>query len=437
MFGDDESDDSNMEVSVFDKFCNSAFIQIMKLRPNLKRSLDAKTDLLLPRAIGVIYCPDPHDETTHVTKFDDLIRKLKVGKFEIVETLKCPASVNADDMKNLQNETEVENKLNKLFNTASKTSFQYDVVITNNESLDIIPLLAYSITSGGLLLHPNADNHHSQATLLSTYFSNNEISESNQSNELCQWQRNYVYLNSIATPYWSPDLQKEEILLKQVTVCLSVMERKLQIFSDLTLKTSIDILKTNGVIIFKGLYRKEAVLEWGHCAIEDMTSVIIKLRDRGIDLLEEIDVNNTNNDTTTTTTTTAITKNKSDDQKPKVMIENYHEVSMREARRCDLRNGYAMKKIAKIADDQYNQLMNTSTATFADSASTNAITTTSTGTSSSSINNNDLHKIEADHDIRHHQGVIDVLTEVANIPNGEVSRGNWGRWNFEGTSNRY
>ena len=222
--------------------------------------------------------------------------------------------------------------------------------------------------------------------------------------------------------------------------------------------------------------------------ITDMKQVLTKLRKNGIDLLstKPLDTSTTTTSSTTTTITTTTTTTSttsssplpsssgghnsdpssgghiSDRETPEVRIENYHEMSMREARRCDLRNGTTMKSLAAATTIPATTNTATSTAIHASSTGAHATSTqssdaaaaltstagvhtststtqppitlpTATATQASSIDTQastkdlNMNKDSLCVDLRGHRGVMAVLTEVANPPSGKLASGNWVR----------
>ena len=182
-----------------------------------------------------------------------------------------------------------------------------------------------------------------------------------------------------------------------------------------------------------------------------MKQVLTKLRKNGIDLLSTKPLTST----TTTTSSSSTSPSSSsgghnsypsssrghnyDREVPEIRIENYHEMSMREARRCDLRNGTAMKSIA--AATAIPATTNTATAATTIQAATAIRAPTSTTQTDTLLPSTDTqasageHSVNKDNmcvDLRGHRGVIGVLTEVANPPGGELASGNWVRVYYMG-----
>ena len=96
-------------------------------------------------------------------------------------------------------------------------------------------------------------------------------------------------------------------------------EKERKLMSTQNKDRAISILKKHGVLILPGLLDEKPVLSFGRAALADMHQASEKLREMNIDLFRP-------------------------GSGPK--IENYHELGMREALRCDLRNGKEMKAAA-------------------------------------------------------------------------------------------
>ena len=212
------------------------------------------------------------------------------------------------------------------------------------------------------------------------------------SNATLTLQKRSIDCNSSAAIYWShtkEDVDYERTLLEEITIALSVAERKLAILSDSSHQKAVNALSRYGVVVFKGMFHLPTVQAWGRAATADMNHVIGELNRRGIDFLEP---------------------------KEGQFINNYHEMSMREAFRCDLRNGKETKKMA-IASNS-GEL----TGLLDPVASTSPCFTECTSTGCF---------ISECQQLRSHPSIYEVLSEVMNPSGGEDARGNWGRYNFE------
>jgi hypothetical protein len=146
-------------------------------------------------------------------------------------------------------------------------------------------------------------------------------------------------------------LDKEYMNLDEVSVSLSYSERELGVFSDASHNKAVHALNEYGLCILPGLFPSEMIMDWGGAALNDMSAAIKAMKMKGIDLF------------------------RAGDEGPR--IENFHELSMREALRCDLRNGGNMKACT-----------NNKERTIGEDKNVN--------------------------DIRHHKSVLQVLKEVMN-----------------------
>ena len=213
---------------------------------------------------------------------------------------------------------------------------------------------------------------------------------------LC-FRRRAVGCNTSGAIYWGattacPQLDSERALLEELSVTLTVQERRLGILSDSSLSRASQALSKHGLCIFCGIVDPKVVLEWGTAARADMAQIVTKLRERGIDLLRP-------------------------GQAGQPRIENFHEMSMREALRCDIRNGHAMTELARRADD----VSVAGSVPAASSASSAAAVAGAAQWTPASLS------------LRGHPAVREVLQELMNpIGDPENAKGNWGRWNFEG-----
>lgn len=175
-----------------------------------------------------------------------------------------------------------------------------------------------------------------------------------------------VKTNSSAAPYWArpPGAEGEEArLLCNITLAPSASERRRGGFSASSIARGVTALLEEGLVILRGLFDPQLVRQYRDAVLGDMRECIARLRERGIDLLSPGDGS--------------------------ARIENFYELSMREALRCDLRRCPRLEALRA-------------------SAAKGALP-----------------------DLRHHPSVLAIL-RGAMFPSGEHQGGNWGRWNFEG-----
>ena len=194
-------------------------------------------------------------------------------------------------------------------------------------------------------------------------------------------RRRGVGINPKAAIYWGGSegtlrASQERELLAKVTVYPSVAEVRLRSFADDTHREAVQALRDYGVVVFPGIFDTSIVDAWGAAALGDFEEALCRVYEKhNIDLLNP-------------------------GSGPK--IENFRELGMREALRCDIRNGRRMKALA------------------AEEAAAEA----AAGTSSSRTCRH----------LRNHPAIQSVLSQLANPApyDARTAKGNWGRWNFEG-----
>lgn len=193
-------------------------------------------------------------------------------------------------------------------------------------------------------------------------------------------QKRSMICNTKGALYWAnrPDhIEREAELIENICVPLSSGERRSAALSEHSHKAGAAILKKYGVVIFCGIFDSYRVKieQIGGYARADLKLCQEELLRRGIDIT------------------------KPGTERP--MINNYHELSMREALRVDLRNGLNMKHTPIVIDEGEEPVAPQFYTGF-----------------------------------RSNESVIGVLREVMNPEPKEVPRefkgGNWGRWNFGG-----
>ena len=174
-----------------------------------------------------------------------------------------------------------------------------------------------------------------------------------------------VLCNSTGAVYWASDnVHNEECLLSSITVPLSTEERKRSILSVESHNSAVDILRGHGVCVIRGLFDSEDVKYFGDQSLKDLEMAMEVLKNqKGIDL-----------------------EKPGEEGQP--IINNFHELSMREALRCDLRNGKYMTEASQKYKESYDRL-------------------------------------------QHNPYVVKMLKEAMH-QHGADESGNWGRWNFEG-----
>lgn len=176
-----------------------------------------------------------------------------------------------------------------------------------------------------------------------------------------------VAVNASAARYWGAlageKVAKERTRVDAVTVCLSMEERRLCVFGNTSHDRAVSALRDHGICIFPGLFKAEVVAKWAEAALGDMRDIVeILKKERGIDLFQP-------------------------QEGP--FIENFHEMSMREALRCDIRNGKRIKAAMRETDQGEKGFKS----------------------------------------LRSHPGLVGVLLDVMNPVGDPVdAKGNWGRF---------
>ena len=174
-----------------------------------------------------------------------------------------------------------------------------------------------------------------------------------------------VLCNSTGAVYWANEnVHNEECLLASVTISLSTEERRRNMLSKESHDRAVDILKRQGMCVIRGLFDSEFIKYLGDQSLQDLQMAIKVLRDqKGIDLERP--------------------------REGQPIINNFHELSMREALRCDLRNGQHVFQALQSRQESTDGL-------------------------------------------QHNPYVLKMLKEVMH-QYGVDESGNWGRWNFEGS----
>jgi Phytanoyl-CoA dioxygenase (PhyH) len=196
----------------------------------------------------------------------------------------------------------------------------------------------------------------------------------------------------------SNHLDLERSNLDDVTINISVAERRQGILSNASHSKAVNALQTHGLCLLPGLFTPATILEWGAAAVDDMSAAIEILKGKDIDIL-----------------------NPCEGQKK---IENFHELSMREALRCDLRNGRNIKGLAARS----------ASVNIFDSSFQKDQTVLEEVSRQQHPDKNSCEG-ETEENIRHHPALLSILREVLNPAPADPrdQLGNWGLWNFEGS----
>ena len=88
-------------------------------------------------------------------------------------------------------------------------------------------------------------------------------------------QRRGVLTNPLGAVYWTEqgnffNAATEKSHIEDVTVSVTVAEKRLGIFSDASHARAVAALSTHGLVIFPGLFSSDEVMQWGDAAMADM-----------------------------------------------------------------------------------------------------------------------------------------------------------------------
>ncbi|KAL3801346.1 hypothetical protein HJC23_006956 [Cyclotella cryptica] len=249
----------------------------------------------------------------------------------------------------------------------------------------------------------------------------------------CPWMEKHSLIpeqvancNTIGLPvntHHETYLQYEQRVASDLTICPSVAERTREkvfvtgrdepVYATVLTKSHVDravsILQKHGLVIIKGLLPPEQTLPWGEAVLEDFQDAVDRLKShpvRPVDLLNP-----------------HLAHDNGDEEKEKAerVFEplSYKEMAMREDLRVDLRSGPAMKKVAHSFAIQGSMLENKR---------------------ASLLQNERNGPFTVDSDIegtvlnwRFHPSIISILKALFNPKDANLSKGNFGRWNFGGS----
>lgn len=255
--------------------------------------------------------------------------------------------------------------INVGFQKSQETRPSLDILVflERSDSSSIVDVVKRThIMEGGLVFVPGALNDTSALANNNLHY----IGEVHETSVL-RFKRDDINHKG-GSPVWCPDPAMESDLVAAVTVHCFAEEHLRGDLCKVHHTQAVNALNTYGVVIFRGLFDAHAVMMGGTAATQDFRTSMEALKRRGIDL-----------------------------ERPGEgpAIENFHELSMREARRCDVRNGKRL--------NEFN-------------AHTRSVAA-----------------IDGPCNLRAHRGLLGVMSEVMNPHwDCENALGNWGRWNFGG-----
>lgn len=398
----DDSSDSDEESGITESLCNLAFIHILICKTTMKATsadnviqMHRKVATAGPRNASLLFC-DKLQKTQFkdVTDISNITCGIENSDFDIVVNLDTIADSHhfkfvtpGGTYMTLCRLSDFESFFPAhQWNTQKASRITYSSLSSPDKKLEfvVIQKRSYKINNLGAVYWTGSE--YRGANVKAPSIRRNKCTNVDKRNDdsLTIASDNNGDSNSSNNP--CDVLHREYSNLDGVVVDLSLVERKLGVFSDTSHAKAVTALQNFGICIIPQLFSAEVIMEWGAAAVSDMNSALKTLRTRGIDLL------------------------KPGEGGPK--IENFHELSMREALRCDLRNGHNIKALSARSESCMKEACAAS--------------------DENSVKSNSFDVAPCD--IRHHPALLKIIRETLN-PSPSDPRdqlGNWGLWNFEG-----
>ena len=242
MFFLDDSDESDADISPIEQFSTNCFVELMKLKPFLIKTVDDNVELALTKTVGILAYDD------NVAGAKNLRERLLAAKFQNVILL------NGDN--------------------DDKNDLVDSIVLFDLTPNDIVESMLSRIVAGGHLLVRKSLDFASIPGWTSS-LKDFVVSSSNGDNGLLRmYTRQGIQINTEATVYWQPDPSNEQRLLEKITINLTTAERNGGVFSNVTHRRVVENLRIHGLCVFAGLFERKAALEWGAAAVADMERVV-------------------------------------------------------------------------------------------------------------------------------------------------------------------
>lgn len=422
LFGDSGSEDSDSDCGATDSesLSNLAFIHLLISKPFLKSSSAAAVTILYREVafVGTEISSSTLKEKLMKTRFKSITdigskdaRPHKNQRFDAVVNFSSSAQLCHYDLVipggiyiTLCKKADVQNIFPKdSWNLANATRLPYSSGSVTDDSAEFIVVQkrAHKINTLGAIYWTQKEGGEGCRIGGSR---GRTSRERNRANQHCNGKNGNIIPDSEETL-----IDIEHRNLDKITVSLSVSERALGVLSDSSYAKAVSALEGSGICIIPGLFSSSDVMDWGNAAISDMDAALSALKVRGIDLLNP------------------------GDGEPR--IDNYHELSMREAFRCDLRNGCNVRALAarsvgaRETDSSFSPLLEDLNSSVEVLVSSNSCLPSDANTNNISDNKENTRST-----IRHHPMILSILRKVFNpLPaDARDQLGNWGLWNFEG-----
>ena len=416
--------------------CNAVYIELMKLKPKVPVTAMHDDKVILGKEIAIVVGGESNTANSRLIPSSESIQQLKtkIQAAKITNVTYLPVSE---------------------YLQAANTNAKFDIVVAllGVEGQGAMRIYSQCLLPKGVFIAYGASD-----AVKRQYTDNDWIAETAVFRDIvtdvslaCVTKR-AARRNQAGALYWptlrsADHITQERKMIEEVTLTLSAQEISTGVFSTATHENAVRIMHQEGVCIFPQLFPAADVLQWGEAARYDMKEAILKLRSsHQVDLLAGVRAGEEN------------TVN--------VVKDNFHELSMREAYRCDIRNSPRLKTMhsqlpktlatsaAKAGDVKAagSKYVSTSDA----SASLGAATATADTQSKSARINAAVERCVASRvttaepsagtspELRYHRGLLAVLTDIMNplynpatskvsVPSEvNVEHGNWGKWNFNG-----
>jgi hypothetical protein len=464
MFGSSDEEDNtssqkneSLEDQCSEALCNSVFTLLMKMKPKIPVVAAHNPSIVLESEVVVVSKEPARGQGVFspAEHINGLMAKLGVGKVRKVEAM----------------------EYQKFVATANR---RFDVIVCLFEltSLHDVQRVESKLISNGTLLTfgpQNVVNHFpsdlwatENAKLHAPVLLSNPNLSTTTNVVLIEVRKRPARINQSGALYWpglrtGQHIAQERANVEAICVCLTAQEVASGFFSVTSHERAVRVIQEYGVCILPQIYDAGEVRAWGEAGRADMNLAIQRLRVQyNVDLLanaEDVSMDN-------------------------IVKDNFHELSMREAYRCDLRNSPKMTQMHAHLPVQLNAVGRASmeppskdstaggavtagpgavagayvkmdtAAAVSESADPTAPLSISarvtaayerclasrTVPSSSALNSTSATQSP---ELRYHRGLVGALTEIMNpLPSAQnrsnhpdevnIEHGNWGKWNFSG-----
>ena len=407
LFCNDDSDEDNLDTSIDEKekdsrvivreYLNYVFVELLKLKSKVK--LPDSSSFVFQKLEILFVKSDPCYQSHYLS---DLLEKYR-GRLSDAGLTNISIIQSSDINKDT------------LCDVLVMLPYVSSLDASENIEKNLICKMKNYLVAGGTLFNClDLDQSFLKHFFPYEYWNFNKMESITISNRIAvKVSKRNIACNTSAATYWTglsqnsnPELRERD-LLDELTVACTLAERRESVLTAASRRKAIHALRECGLCIFRGLFPPDCIRAWGDAALGDLEEAMARLRERDIDL---------------------------DRPGEGAFINNFYELSMREARRCDLRNGRRMTH-----RDVEVTSFHTVTANKQVPRNKNAYGS-QLRPSYDDMRPKECRGGTVMWDVRGHPDVKFVLNEVMN-PNlaegddvvAENAKGNWGRWNFGGS----